>query len=62
MLRIARYFDTMVIIQGGAYEVNGRTESPEFELPSHLNEKIQLKDYLGKTIVLVFFPWAWTPI
>jgi peroxiredoxin len=36
--------------------------APEFELPSHLETQIRLRDYRGKHIVLAFFPQAWTPI
>ncbi len=37
-------------------------KAPDFELDSHLDKKIKLSDYRGKTIVLAFFPMAWTPI
>jgi peroxiredoxin len=36
--------------------------APDFTLPSHLDKDIKLSDYLGKNIVLVFFPQAWTPV
>ena len=36
--------------------------APDFSLKSHLQKDINLSDYLGKTVVLAFFPLAWTPI
>jgi peroxiredoxin len=36
--------------------------APDFTLKSHMGGKISLSDYRGKTVVLVFFPLAWTPI
>jgi peroxiredoxin (alkyl hydroperoxide reductase subunit C) len=37
--------------------------APDFCLESHLEKKVCLSDYLGKkTVVLVFYPLAWTPI
>lgn len=36
--------------------------APDFELNSHLEKPVRLKDYRGKHIVLAFFPLAWTPI
>jgi len=37
-------------------------QAPDFELTSHQDKKIKLSDYRGKTVVLAFFPMAWTPI
>jgi len=37
-------------------------KAPEFRLPSHLGQDVCLSDLLGKTVVLAFFPMAWTPI
>lgn len=37
--------------------------APDFSLESHLDDKVRLRDYLGrKNIVLAFFPLAWTPV
>jgi len=36
--------------------------APDFTLKSHLQKDIKLSDYRGKTVVLAFFPLAWTPI
>ena len=36
--------------------------APHFKLPSHLGEPVDLNDLRGRTIVLIFFPLAWTPI
>jgi peroxiredoxin len=36
--------------------------APDFTLPSHLDKDVKLSDYLGKNVVLVFYPLAWTPI
>jgi peroxiredoxin (alkyl hydroperoxide reductase subunit C) len=36
--------------------------APDFHLPSHTGAVVKLGDYLGKNIVLAFFPLAWTPI
>jgi peroxiredoxin len=37
-------------------------KAPNFTLPSHLDQDVTLDEFLGKNIVLVFFPLAWTPI
>jgi peroxiredoxin Q/BCP len=37
-------------------------KAPEFRLPSHLGEDVCLSDLRGKTVVLAFFPMAFTPI
>lgn len=36
--------------------------APGFTLPSHLDKPVHLEDLKGKTVVLAFFPLAWTPI
>ena len=36
--------------------------APDFTLPSHLDKDVKLSDFLGKNVVLVFFPLAWTPV
>jgi peroxiredoxin Q/BCP len=36
-------------------------KAPDFTLPSHSGEKVSLKDFKGKTLVLYFFPKADTP-
>jgi peroxiredoxin Q/BCP len=36
-------------------------KAPDFSLPSESGEKIHRKDFLGKTLVLYFFPKADTP-
>jgi peroxiredoxin len=38
-------------------------EAPNFELMSHLDDKVQLSEYRGRHNVLIaFFPLAWTPV
>jgi peroxiredoxin len=37
-------------------------QAPDFSLNSHLEEEVTLSDYRGKTVVLAFFPLAWTPV
>jgi len=37
-------------------------KAPDFTLPSHLDKDITLSSLRGRTVVLVFFPQAWTPI
>ncbi len=38
-------------------------QAPDFELQSHLEDKVQLSEYRGRHNVLIaFFPWAWTPV
>ena len=38
-------------------------KAPNFTLPSHLDKAVTLRDFLGKTsVVLAFFPLAWTPV
>jgi peroxiredoxin len=37
--------------------------APDFSLDSHLGDKVQLSDYIGKkNVILAFFPLAWTPV
>jgi peroxiredoxin len=37
--------------------------APDCVLDSHLDKRIRISDFFGKrTIVLAFFPLAWTPI
>lgn len=37
-------------------------KAPDFELPSHLEGTVALRDLQGKNVVLIFFPLAWTPV
>ncbi len=37
-------------------------QAPDFTLPGHLGKEITLSQYRGNTVVLAFFPLAWTPI
>ncbi len=36
--------------------------APDFTLMSHLDKEVTLSEYRGKTVVLVFFPQAFTPV
>ena len=37
--------------------------APDFELDSHLEDKkVRLSALYGQTVVLAFFPKAWTPV
>jgi len=37
-------------------------DAPEFELDSHLDEKVKLSDFRGKkNVLLVFYPLDFTP-
>ena len=36
--------------------------APDFELESHLESKVRLSALRGQTVVLAFFPKAWTPV
>jgi len=39
------------------------TEAPDFELESHLGDRVRLSEYRGRHNVLVaIFPLAWTPV
>lgn len=38
-------------------------EAPDFQVTSHLDDLVQLSEYRGKhNVLIVFFPWAWTPV
>ncbi len=37
-------------------------KAPDFTLKSHLGTEVSLSGLKGKTVVLAFFPLAWTPI
>ena len=47
---------------GGTMELKIGQKAPEFTLPSHLEKDVTLSDLRGKTVVLAFFPKAWTPV
>jgi peroxiredoxin len=38
-------------------------QAPDFELESHLDDKVRLSEYRGRHhVVIAFFPLAWTPV
>lgn len=38
-------------------------QAPDFELESHLGDRVRLSEYRGKhNVLLAFFPMAWTPV
>lgn len=38
-------------------------EAPDFTLNSHLDDQVKLSEYRGRhNVLVVFFPWAWTPV
>ncbi len=37
-------------------------KAPDFTLKSHLDKEVTLSHLRGTTVVLAFFPLAWTPI
>ena len=38
-------------------------EAPDFELKSHMEDRIRLSEYRGRhNVLLAFFPLAWTPV
>jgi len=40
-------------------------EAPDFDLPAvvgNIRQRVKLSDYLGKNVVLVFYPADWTPV
>lgn len=41
--------------------LNAGEKAPDFTLPSETGDKVSLKDFRGKTLVLYFFPKADTP-
>jgi len=36
--------------------------APDFTLPSHLDTNVTLSSLRGKSVVIAFFPLAWTPV
>lgn len=36
--------------------------APEFTLTSHLGKEVTLSEYKGQTVVLAFYPQAFTPV
>jgi peroxiredoxin len=40
------------------------SKAPDFDLPSHLDERVSLSNVLcgGKSVVLFFYPLDWTPV
>jgi len=47
-------------VQPGKTNLKVGDTAPDFELNSSFNKKIKLSDYRGKTVVLAFFPAAFT--
>ena len=43
-------------------KMNVGMRAPDFTLPCHLGKDVTLGDLHEKTVVLVFFPLAWTPV
>lgn len=43
-------------------KINIGMQAQDFMLPCHLGKDVTLGDLRGKTVVLVFFPLAWTPV
>ena len=42
--------------------INAGAEAPDFELDSHLDDKVKLSDFRGqKSVMLVFYPLDFTP-
>ena len=41
--------------------LNVGDKAPDFTLPSQSGDSMSLKDFMGKTLVLYFFPKADTP-
>jgi peroxiredoxin len=38
-------------------------KAPLFELKTHMQDTVRLDEYRGKhNVLIVFFPWAWTPV
>jgi peroxiredoxin len=38
-------------------------QAPDFELESHLGDRVRLSEYRGKhNVFIAFFPLAWTPV
>ncbi|WP_231427332.1 MULTISPECIES: redoxin domain-containing protein [Pedobacter] len=38
------------------------TKAPDFELNATPDQKIKLKDFLGKNVILAFYPADWSPV
>ena len=43
-------------------KLNVGQRAPDFTLSSHLDKDVTLSDLRGKTVVMAFFPRAWTPV
>ena len=44
-------------------EIKVGMRAPDFELDSHLDDRVRLSEYRGKhNVVIAFFPLAWTPV
>jgi thioredoxin-dependent peroxiredoxin len=41
--------------------LEANSKAPDFALPDENGEKVSLKDYRGKEVILYFFPKADTP-
>jgi len=37
-------------------------QAPDFSLMSHLEKEVTLSEFRGQTVVLAFFPQAFTPV
>ncbi len=36
--------------------------APDFSLDSHQDARVSPRDFRGRSVVLAFFPLAWTPV
>ena len=43
-------------------EIKVGKQAPDFTLPCHLGKDVKLSHLRGKTVVLAFYPAAWTPV
>lgn len=44
-------------------EITIGMEAPDFELESHMKDRVRLSEYRGRhNVLVVFYPMAWTPV
>ncbi|HAF62847.1 MAG TPA: hypothetical protein DCK95_11065 [Anaerolineaceae bacterium] len=62
LLTISCFNILYIVNQGVHMKLKVGQHAPDFTLPSHLDKDLTMSDLRGKTVVMAFFPLAWTPV
>lgn len=59
--RVLRKLLALLRVQGHGELLAPGTQAPAFDLTDHLDRRVRLSDFAGRTVVLWFYPKADTP-